>query len=161
MKLDKIREHMADYLREKGLDVVCAYPEFTRVRKSTLVISLALRSCEGGPSGFRDYLGERYNEETENWEELYGRKITLNFGLDLYGTTGRIAQSGLDTVAEAFHLENPSGLTVLGFSGGTLSYDSDMKLFHYPAEVTCEAFLYAIADEGGTFLDFEVKGVNV
>ena len=101
MTLDSVREEMAELLRQRGVDALCAWPEGGRVRKNGAVAAVSLRQCEGGPAGFRDYLGERYNQESGQWEELYGRKVRLVFGLDLYAPKGDQVQSALDRLTEA------------------------------------------------------------
>ena len=85
MDFQAVREQMAAFLRQQGVDAVCAYPEERRRQRSGPVAAVSLRACQGGPGGFRDYLGERYDESTGQWQELYGRRVTLTFGLDLYG----------------------------------------------------------------------------
>ena len=82
--LDKIRERMADYLNAQGVAAVTAWPAEERLRREGAVAAVTLRACQAGPAGFQSYLGERYNQETEQWEEIYGRKVQLTFGLDLY-----------------------------------------------------------------------------
>ena len=161
MTLDAVRERMAEFLREKGVDAVCAWPDGARVRRQGAVAAVSLRRCEGGPAGFRDYLGERYNGETGRWEELYGRRVRLVFGLDLYAARGEEAQAAFDRVAGALHRDGPGGLSILELSGGELSYDGTLKLFRVPVEAVCEARAYAMAEEGGGFVDFEVRGARI
>lgn len=159
--LDKLRTAMADYLNEHGVEAVTAWPDRERRRVTGPVAAVSLRSCEGGPGGFRDYLGERYDSEAGDWKEIYGKKVELVFGLDIYapGKGGaEQCQSAMDRLAEALHLEGPRGLKVLSYSMGEGSYDQEQGLFHCPAEARCGAWLYAVADESGIFLDFEVKG---
>ena len=113
------------------------------------------------PGGFQDYLGERYNEEAGRWEELYGRKIKLTFGLDLYAPRGYGAQAlrrDFDRLAQALHREGPEGLRVRTLSCGEVEFEPGAGLFHCPAEALCEGYLYAVADEGGAFLDIIVRG---
>ena len=86
MDFQAVREQMAVFLRQQGVDAVCAYPEERRQRSGP-VAAVSLRACQGGPGGFRDYLGERYDESNGRWQELYGRRVTLTFGLDLYPPT--------------------------------------------------------------------------
>ena len=156
-----MREQMAAFLRQQGVDAVCAYPEERRNRRSGPVAAVSLRACQGGPGGFRDYLGERYDESTGQWQELYGRRVTLTFGLDLYapresGAAG--CQTLFDNLAEALAAGGPEGLKLHTLSRGETAFDRETGLFHCPAEAQCGAWLYAVADEGGTFLDFEVRG---
>ena len=160
--LDEIRERMAAFLTEQGLDAVTAGPERGRTKRARAAAAVSLRSCEGGPAGFQDYLGERYNLDTGRWEELYGRRVKITFGLDLYaarrsGGAAAIDQA-LDTLSAALNGPGPDGLNILEFSIGETQFREDSGLYHCPVEAVCQARLYAVADEGGTFLDFEIRG---
>lgn len=161
MTLDRARERMAEFLRAQDIDALCAWPEEARARRDHVAAAVSLRACQGGPGGFQDYLGERYNRETGRWEELYGRRVRLTFGLDLYAPK-ECGAEGLRTVfdrlAQALRQTGPEGLKVKELSCGAIRYEQDTGLFCCPAEALCEGFLYAVADEGGTFLDFMVRG---
>lgn len=163
--LDEIRNQMTEFLRSQGLNAVTAWPEAGRKKCRGVAAAVSIRTCEGGPGGFQDYLGERYSQESGRWEEIYGRRIKITFGLDLYA--GRTAAGGestlrraFDTLTEALHTKGPEGLRVLELSAGEVEYRQEYELFHCPAEAVCEAYLYAVADEGGAFLDFEIRGVK-
>ena len=158
MGLEKIRERMCAFLNGQGLQTVVAWPRQEREEISGAVVSVALRHCEAGPSGFRDYLGERWNEETQEWEELYGRKTRLTFGLDLYAATAGEVQTGLDTLREALDKEGPAGMTALEFSAGEAVYEAAQRRYMCPAQAKFSAWAVAAVREDGTFLDFEVKG---
>lgn len=160
--LDEIRSRMVQFLTEQGLEAVTAWPEARRSRRDGAAAAVSLRSCEGGPAGFQDYLGERYNLDTGRWEELYGRRVKITFGLDLYaaqrsGGAAAIDQA-LDTLSAALNGPGPDGLNILEFSIGETQFREDSELYHCPVEAVCQARLYAVADEGGTFLDFEIRG---
>ena len=43
-------------------------------------------------------------------------------------------------------------------SCGETEFDREAGLFHRPVTAVCRGFLYAVASEGGTFLDFIVRG---
>ena len=163
--LDEIRECMAAFLTEQGLEAVTAWPERRRTRREGAAAAVSLRSCEGGPAGFQDYLGERYNQETGRWEELYGRRVKITFGLDLYAarSSGGAAavDRALDTLSAALSGPGPDGLSILEFSAGETQFQEDSQLYHCPVEAVCQARLYAVADEGGAFLYFEIRGERV
>ena len=154
--LDKIRERMADYLNAQGVAAVTAWPAEERLRREGAVAAVTLKACQAGPAGFQSYLGERYNQETEQWEEIYGRKVQLTFGLDLYALpqAGEAAlQTALDILAQACAGAGPEGLTIQEFSSG--------DLLRKPAQAVCTAYLYAITEADGTFLDFEIRGERI
>ena len=161
--LNTIREHMTAFLREQGVNALTAWPDGSRAGADGAVAAVSVRRCEGGPSGFQDYLGERFNPDTGHWEELYGKQLTVTFGLDLYGSRiggGLECQTAFDNLTAAFQQGGPAGLTVSSFSQGEVKYDKELGLFRCPVEAVCQCFLYAVADEGGQFLDFEIKGVR-
>ena len=82
--LEKIRRHMADYLNSQGVKAAAAWPVSFRAEQEEPSVVVSLRGCKAGPAGFQNYLGDRFNEETGLWEERYGRKAELTFGLDIY-----------------------------------------------------------------------------
>lgn len=162
--LDKIRERMADYLNAQGVAAVTAWPAEERLRREGAVAAVTLKACQAGPAGFQSYLGERYNQETEQWEEIYGRKVQLTFGLDLYALpqAGEAAlQTALDILAQACAGAGPEGLAIQEFSSGETAYDGDSRLLRKPAQAVCTAYLYAITEADGTFLDFEIRGERI
>ena len=162
--LDRIRERMAGYLNAQGVAAVTAWPAEERLRRAGSVAAVTLRVCQAGPAGFQSYLGERYNQEAEQWEELYGRKVRLTFGLDLYASpqAGETAlQTALDALAQACAGEGPEGLTLQEFSSGETVYDEASRLLRKPAQAVCTVYLYAVTQADGTFLDFEIRGERI
>lgn len=159
--LDTIRECMTDCLVRAGVQAVTAWDRGDKTRREGPVVAVTLRSCRGQPSGFRDYLGERYNAGLGRWEELYGKKVKVTFGLEIYsaGRDGAArCQSAFDQVADGLQNGAPAGLALAELSRGETEYDRETGLFHCPAQAVCDAYLYAVADEGGAFVDFEVRG---
>ena len=159
--LENIREQMVDYLKERGVQAFAAWPAGERPVQEGALVVVSLRGCQAGPAGFQHYLGERYDRDSGQWQELYGRKVQVTFGLDLYapresGAAG--CQTLFDNLAEALAAGGPEGLKLHTLSRGETAFDRETGLFHCPAEAQCGAWLYAVADEGGTFLDFEVRG---
>ena len=162
--LDQLRESLADYLNRNGVAAMTAWPAEERLRREGAVAAVTLRACQAEPPGFQSYLGERYNEETEQWEELYGRKVTLTFGLDLYALPqgGETAlQSALDALTAACAGAGPEGITLQAFSSGETEYDGESRLLRKPAQATGTVFLYAVTQLDGTFLDFEIRGERI
>ena len=159
--LERIREKMADYLNRQGVDAAAAWPDRERLRWDRAVAAVTLRGCQAGPAGFQSYLGERYNQETGQWEELYGRKAALTFGLDLYAPAGAgegVLQTALDALALACAGAGPEGFTLQTFSSGETVYDREERLLRKPVQAVCTVFLYGTAEPGGTFLDFTIRG---
>lgn len=118
------------------------------------VAAVSLRGCRWGPAGFQDYLGERYDPEAGRWEELYGRRVKLTFGLDLYGERAQgdqALQAAFDALAGALHREGPPGMRLLELSCGETEYDQGGQLLRRPVEAVYEACLYAAGGAGRPF----------
>lgn len=158
--LDQVRQSMTDFLREAGIHAVGAWAADRRLRHQKPIVAVSLKRVTGGQVGFRDYLGERYNQEKDLWEELYGRQLELVFGLDIYAPgEGADCQVVFDKLAEALSDGGPGGLRLGTLTCGEAAYDSGSGMFRCPVELECAAWMYAVADDGGQWLtDFEVKG---
>ena len=159
--LDRIREQMAEYLNGCGVAATAAWPAEARLRREGAVAAVTLRALQAEASGFQCYLGERFNRESGQWEELYGKKARLTLGLDLYALpqAGEGAlQSALDDLALACTTGGPGGLSFLEFSSGETVYDGAERLLRKPAQAVYAVYLYAAAEPGGAFLDFEIRG---
>jgi hypothetical protein len=159
--LENMRERMADYLREQGVEAVTAWSGQARQKQTKPVVVVSLRECQAGPAGFQDYLGEQYDEASGLWLERYGRKATLTFGLDLYApaeSSEAEVQKEFDTLAGALAQGGPDGLAIEEFSCGEMEYDQSGRLLKQSAQAVCQAYLCAVAQESDTFVDFELRG---
>ena len=159
--LEQLREKLADYLRERGVDARAAWPAGDRERVTGPVAVVSLRGCRTERAGFQDYLGERFNRETGLWEEVYGRKAEITFGLDLYAPAeadGAELQAAFEALAAALAVGGPEGLTVKELSCGETAYDKESRLLKRPVQLACLAWVYAAAGADGLFTDFIIRG---
>ena len=149
--LERIRQAMADYLNGKGVRAITAWPDAPRAEGEEPVVVVSLRGCRAGPAGFQNYLGERFDEASGRWEERYGKRAELTFGLDIYAPE----QGG----GEGVLLGGPEGMDLREFSCGATVWDAQRRRLRRPVEAVCAAWLCAAADAGGGFVDFELRGV--
>ena len=162
--LEQLREQMAEYLTACGVPATAAWPAEERLRREGPVAAVTLKGCQAGSAGFQSYLGERYNPESGQWEEIYGRKVRLTFGLDLYAPpqAGETAlQTALDALAQACAGAGPEQMSLQEFSSGETAYDKDSRLLRKPAQALCTVYLYAARQADGQFLDFEIRGERI
>ena len=160
--LDGLRERLAAFLEERGVHAVTAWsPQPARDHRAP-VAAVALKQVEGDGLGFQNYLGVRYNPEAGAWEELYGRRLRLVFGLDLYVPKeqgGEGCQRAFAGLAQALTGEEPRGLSLGRLSCGEAEFHRESGMFRCPAELEAQAGMYAAAaQDGGLLLDFDVKG---
>lgn len=156
----QLRRALRDYLEEKGLAAVTAWSSEKRLRPGAAVSAVSLRGLESSAPGYQDYLGERYNEPAGVWEELYGKKMELTFGLDLTAETAEEVQRGLEVLGTALSEGGPAGMVPAGWSAGETVYQSESKRYFCPVQAAFRVWAVAAAREDGTFLDFEVRGEN-
>ena len=160
--LERIRQAMADYLNGKGVRAITAWPDALRQEREEPVVVVSVRGCRAGPAGFQNYLGERFDEESGRWEEWYGKRAELTFGLDIYAPEqggGEGVQKAFDALAGALLLGGPEGMELREFSCGATVWDAQRRRLRRPVEAVCAAWLCAAADAGGGFVDFELRGV--
>lgn len=160
--LDKIRRLMADYLNENGVPAVIAWSGAPQQERDEPVVAVSLRGCKAGPASFQNYLGERYDEAAGRWEERYGKQAQLTFGLDIYAPErgdGEAVQRTFDALAGALILGGPEGVDLREFSCGQTVRDPESRRLKRPVEAVGTAWLCAVTDRGGAFVDFELRGV--
>lgn len=160
--LESIRQVMADYLCERGVPAVTAWPASQRQEREEPLVVVSIRGCKASAASFQDYLGERYDEQTDRWEERYGRKAELTFGLDIYAPEkgdGDCLQAAFDALAGALILGAPEGLELQAFSCGQTVRDGESRRLKRPVEAVCTAWLCAVIGTDGAFVDFELRGV--
>ena len=160
--VEKIRRKMADYLNGQGVPAVTAFPAALRREETAPVAGVSLRGCRTGSSGFQNYLGDRYLEETGRWEERYGHRAELTFGLDLYAPErgdGEALQRAFDALAGALLTGGPEGMELKELSCGETVRDGDSRRLKRPVAAVFTLYLTAAVDAGGVFTDFELRGV--
>lgn len=160
--LERIRQAMADYLNGKGVRAITAWPDAPRAEGEEPVVVVSLRGCRAGPAGFQNYLGERFDEASGRWEERYGKRAELTFGLDIYAPEqggGEGVQRAFDALAGALLLGGPEGMDLREFSCGETVRDGESRRLKRHVEAVCNAWLCAVTDAGGGFIDFELRGV--
>ena len=158
---EALRQALADYLTDRGVAAVTAWPQERRAHQAGAVAAVSLRGFSGGAPGFQDYLGERYNDAAGRWEELYGKRVELTFGLDLFAATAREAQAGLDALNAALAKGGPEGLRPVEVTAGETLFQADARRYRCPVEAKFQAWCTAVAAEEGEFTDFTVKGEHV
>lgn len=160
--LESIRQVMADYLCQRGVPAVAAWPVSQRQEREEPVVVVSIRGCKASPASLQNYLGERCDKTTGRWEERYGRRAELTFGLDIYAPEkgdGECVQSAFDALAGVLILGGPEGLDLQEFSCGQTVRDGESRRLKRPVEAVCTAWLCAAGDAGGAFVDFELRGV--
>lgn len=150
---------LAGYLEKGGLRAVTAWSGNPRQRPGKAVAAISLRALESEGAGFQNYLGERYDAERGQWEERYGRRMKLTFGLDLSGAGAEDVRKGLDTLRDLLDQGGPEGMEIQEISAGETAYEEGARRYVCPVRAVIWAWAVVTAWEDGTaFLDFEVRG---
>ena len=157
---EQLRQALTEWMTVHGVPAVCAWPEGQRAPAGKAVVAVSLRKMESKSPGFQDYLGERYDPEMDDWVEIYGKRVRLTFGLDVYAETASEVGMGLDNAAELLGEGRPVGLKMLEFSAGETTLQKDSRRYCCPAQAVFEVWAFGRDAEDRNFLDFEVRGVT-
>ncbi len=161
MKLEALQEYLAGFLTRHGVNAMASWPRERRTGPEGAVVLVSLDKLDCGPTAMQDYLGQRLDEETGQWKELYGRRAQVTFVLDVLAAPsvgGRECRAVFEQVVQAFQMEKPEGLSIRGLTGEELEYDEKEGLLRLRCHLECDGWLYATGEETGTFLDFTLRG---
>jgi hypothetical protein len=162
--LTGLRQAAAELLERWGVRAVTAFQPEGRKRWTEPVSAVSLAKVVCAPGGFQDYLGFRHDSGTGKDVELYGRAVELTLALDIYaprdGGEGA-CQEAMDRMAEALTEEGIAGLAVRELESGEVTFLDECGMYRLPVRCRCQAWLVAVADENGEFIDFRVKGRTV
>lgn len=161
--LEELRRELAEYLNRQGVDAVTAWESGRRMKREGAAAVVSIRACEGGPAGFQDYLGERLDEASGKWEEWYGRKAEITFGVDVWAPRSggeEACAAHFSRIAQALTLGGPGDVRFREISCGETEFDEREGMFRCPVRAVGTVFLRAKADESGMFTDFTVKGTR-
>ena len=152
---------MADYLTARGAAAMNAWTDRERERLTEPTAVVSVRKCQVGPAGFQDYLGERFDKDSGQWTELYGRKAELTLGLDLYApeeTEGTEMETALFRLARALVRGGPEGVSIREFSCGETEHDGMARLLRRKVRAVCLVCLTGEEEPAAAFSEFEVRG---
>lgn len=152
---------VAAWLREQGVNAREGWSALDRVRLAAPAAVVTVREYAARPGGFENYLGERYSPEKGVWEELYGKKVEVKLGLDLYGPevcSEQELQRTAEELVRLLTLGGPEGLQVGEVTCGETVWDEKQRLLRRTMTARCTAWLQAVGHEGAEFLDFELRG---
>jgi len=164
-ELETIVAAVRGAIEAAGLKTTAAFPAGGKKRCAVPVAAVGVRAGEGVPSGFAEYMGERFDEASGACFEVYGKRLELTICADVYspkedgyGAAGCLAAVGLVLAA----LPNlPSGVKIRKFTCGETQFDAKTELFLCRTELLCTCFLYADRTGDSELLDFTLKGVLV
>ena len=159
--LNALREQVAEQLRQAGVNAVTGMESArsSRWRQAVAAVSLSRVVCASG--GFKDYLGTR--READGMErELYGREVELTLALDIFSPRDggeSVCQEAAEAAAESLVCHGAAGLNALEIQAGQVEFLDKEGLYRQKTTCRCKAWLVAqMDDDGGAFVDFEVKG---
>lgn len=161
--LEELRLALTDHLNGQGIAALPAWESGKRTVPGEAVVCVSLRGCEGGPSGFQDYLGEQYDPESGLWRETYGCRAEITFGLDIRAprSGGEAACAALfSRMAQVLALGGPEGVRLREISCGETDFCQEEGLFLCPVRAVGTVLLTAAVEENGAFGDFTVKGTR-
>ena len=161
MTLEQVRSQLAAFLTEGGVNAMESWPAERRTDRSEPVALVSLLELSCAAAGLLDYLGQRLDEATGQWNELYGRKARLTFALDIVAPVqvgAQACRAAFERTVRLLQSEKPVGLSVRELSAGEVDYDEKEGLLKLRCTLVCDGWLYTAGEEAGTFFDFTLRG---
>lgn len=152
---------LAGWLEERGIRALTGWSGQERGREREPTVAVTVREFEAGSGGFGHYLGERYEEESACWVEVYGRRVELTLGLDIYAREGESEeklQRLAEELARVLTREEPLGLRVEKLICGPCRWDEKQRRLCREVSARCIGWLEASRVDESEFLDFELRG---
>ena len=161
---ESITESVKNVIKEAKISAaICEFPFEKKLKYNVPVICVGIKGGSGVPAGVGEYLGTKYDAQKDKYIELYGKKLDIKIGFDIFSPDNesygaRSCTKIWGELAGAWS-NMPEGIKVRKISCGTTEYDKSADMYLCEAEMECTAFLYAAADDDtGEFLDFKLKG---
>lgn len=162
MELDGLPQALAAHLTERGVPARVSWPGDRRTGPEQAVVLVDLEQVKCSGAGLAGYLGQRLEEQTGMWEEVYGRRAELTFSLDICASPQAGAGACRELfarTAEALGSGRVLGLGVKSLTGGEPGSDSKEGLLKLEARLVCEGWLCAGPERReDAFLDFTLRG---
>ena len=161
---DVVLNAVVEILEREGINAFLQFPERAADLKNGVFVCLSVDKCRSLSSGLGEYLGVLSGMGGKPDKELYGRRLELELGFEIFSPYGE----GFGATAclkcadklKSLHMLFPSGIQALEFSYGEISADDELAVFRCLCKLSCTAFLIAEGDgdESIEFLDFVLKG---
>ena len=117
---------VCQWLKARDIPALEGWSGKFRPEEKECAVVVCVREYDAQNAAFAHYLGERYNEDTAAWEEVFGRKVELKLGLDLYapedGSEGEL-QRLLERLTAVLTLEAPEGIRIGAVTCGQTRWD--------------------------------------
>ena len=160
--LDAVLDEVVAALKGAGVCAFRAFPETAEALPADGGVSVGVDSYAVNCSGLGDYLGTRAAGGGKAEKELYGKRLSLTLGLEVFVPFGPGGAAGCDRAADRLRDALPAlpqGLRVLEMDCGEVNADEELGAYRCRCTVKCLAFLVAETDgEEPEFTDFKLKG---
>ena len=148
-------------LEQGGLSVVTEYPTQKQAKATEPVVLLSVEQFQLEDMGFSNYLGERWNTDTHQWEECYGRKGRLTLSVQVVAPPRQAGEAvrGVTALAtKALQEAQGTPLKLTSLQWGALGYKSQFDALCREGIALYEGILTAREEQSDLFLAIEVKG---
>lgn len=161
--LDDVLDEVVTALKQKNINAFREFPEKRAEMRSGVSVFVGIESCKYLSSGMGEYLGVRAGGEGDGDKELFGKRLELELGFEIFSPFGvKFGASGCVQCADSLRScfgRLPSGIKALEMSCGEVYADEKLSAFRCQCKLRCLVFLIAESDGGDIeFLDFVLKG---
>lgn len=161
MKLEQIQQELAQFLNEREVPAVAAWPDGRAREPEQAMVLVSLEEVKCTSSGLQDYLGQWADEPGGEEILRYGRRAQLTFTLDIL-TPPQVGagqeREMLDRLLAAVQTQAPLGLRVQELEVEKTEYDTKEKLLRRRCRLRCSGWLHAKEQQEDSLLSFELRG---
>lgn len=161
MKLEQIQQELAQFLTQREVPAVAAWPKERAAEPGKAMVLVSLEEVKCTSSGLQDYLGQWADEPGGEEIVRYGRRAQLTFTLDLLTPPEAGAEQEralLDRLLAALQAQAPLGLRVQELEVEQTEYDTKQRLLRRRCRLRCSGWLYARGQQEDSLLSFELRG---
>lgn len=161
MKLEQIQQELAQFLTQREIPAVAAWPEGRAQEPEQAVVLVSLEEVKCTSSGLQDYLGQWADEPGGEEILRYGRRAQLTFALDILSPPKAGTEKErelLDRMLAAFQEQAPMGLRVQELEVEQTEYDTKEQLLRRRCRLRCSGWLHAKEQQEDSLLSFELRG---
>lgn len=161
--LDAVMDATTAALNAAGIRCFRAFPETEEDLSAGAGVSVGIDGYKVLSAGMGDYIGMRAASDGHDETALFGRRVDLTLGLEIFAPfSGKSGSSFCTEILD--RLRNalstlPEGMKTLEMDCGEVRADENLRAYRCRCQVKCRAFLVAESEgDAPAFSDFRLKG---
>lgn len=158
----QVRRALVRAIEESGCAATESYSAETLARQEKAFCAVGTREMKIERAGTAEYLGRRMDGQTQQSQEVFGRRMTMTLSMDIYAPRALLArgcEEAAEQVTQALLTALPEGLRPVTLRWEETKWDSVSGMFRREGSAAYEAYFVAESTEEETvFTEFILRG---